>query len=128
MDFREDGKISQRVGFILSNLDLSFIHSSDIFCVSSLGSKSRAIARIYGFPRVFQLALNRKPIYVIEVISERFDKLSQENKDRVLIHELMHIPKTFSGALVPHKCFGKRRICDKTVEVLYQKFRKNCYE
>lgn len=105
---------------------MPYIKKEKLFCVKSWDSSSRAIARIYAFPRVFQIALDLKdPVYVIEVISERFDKLSKENQDRVLIHELMHIPKTFSGSLVPHKCFGRKHICDKTVEVLYQKFVMN---
>lgn len=86
-----------------------------------LGSTSRAIARIWSLPRPWQLALKISPQYVIEVISERFDKMNQEDQDRTLIHELMHIPKTFSGALVAHR--GKKhRIDRKNVEVIYQKY------
>ena len=115
-----------RLGEIMASL-VSFPHLQPeaIFCVSSKGAKTRAIARIYSFPKVWQVALKIKPKYVIEVISEKFDKLSQEQKDRVLIHELMHIPKTFSGALVPHKCFGRKLICAKTVDAKYEEFKRN---
>lgn len=69
------------------------------------------------------MALDISPQYIIEVITQRFDKLPEEEKERTLIHELMHIPKTFSGALVSHR--GKaRRIDRKTVEVLYQQYQK----
>jgi predicted metallopeptidase len=39
----------------------------------------------------------------------------------------MHIPKTFSGALVPHKCFGKR-IDKKSVENIYKKYKEKMEE
>lgn len=67
------------------------------------------------------MVLKVKPHYIIEVISQRFDKLSTEDQDRTLIHELMHIPKTFSGALVAHR--GRHhRIDSRTVEKLYADF------
>lgn len=126
MHFEEAPDILSRINYILPKLELKYIKPDRLFCIRSRGSSSRAIARIYAFPKVFQLALKLSdPVYVIEAISERYEKLTPENKDRVLIHELMHIPKTFSGSLVPHKCFGRKHICDRTVEVLYQKFLKH---
>lgn len=69
------------------------------------------------------MALNVAPHYVIEVATERFDRLTDSDQERTLIHELMHIPKTFSGALVSHR--GRyHRINQHTVECLYQKFVK----
>lgn len=85
------------------------------------GSTSRAIARIWSLPRPWQMALKIPPQYIIEVIAQRFDRLSPNDQDRTLIHELMHIPKTFSGALVSHR--GRyHRINHKTVEKLYDHF------
>lgn len=126
--FIEDDSVLQRLRFIVSKVDMPYVKPEALFCARSWGSKSNAIARIYSFPQVWQLALKVPPKYVIEVISEKFDKLRAEDQDRVLIHELMHIPKTFSGSLVPHNCFGKKRICGKTVEVLYQNYLKRKYE
>ena len=54
------------------------------------------------FPRFGRMPLRVEPGYIIEVISGYFDKLSQSDQDKVLLHEIRHIPKNFSGALVPH--------------------------
>ncbi|MBM4402641.1 MAG: metallopeptidase [Candidatus Cloacimonetes bacterium] len=115
-------KLTTKVRQIIQRTPFDHIHPNRVTCVESKGSKSRAYARIYAFPRVWQEALGLKPHYVIEVLSEKFNKLSQTQKDRVLIHELLHIPKTFSGALTPHKCFGKR-IDAKTVEKFYRQYK-----
>ncbi len=87
---------------LVKKLDFGHIDSSRLFFIRSSGSKARAYARIWGLSRVFQVAAGFAPTYVIEVISERFDKLGEHEKIKVLIHELMHIPKTFSGALKSH--------------------------
>lgn len=85
------------------------------------GSTSRATARIWSFPKPWQLALKLGPRYIIEVLTNRFDKLTETEKDKVLIHELMHIPKTASGALLAHR-HHSRNINSKTVELIYKKF------
>ena len=41
----------------------------------------------------------------------------------VLIHELLHIPKNFSGSLVPHRTRYRR--LEKEAERLYQIYAKN---
>ncbi|MBI2103734.1 hypothetical protein HYT59_01875, partial [Candidatus Woesebacteria bacterium] len=87
---------------LVQNLNLSWIETSRIYSFRSYHSSTRAYARIWGLSRIFQLALEVKPAYVIEVISEKFDRLDQKEQDKVLIHELVHIPKTFSGSLAPH--------------------------
>ncbi|MCD6301116.1 MAG: metallopeptidase, partial [Staphylothermus sp.] len=81
-----------------------------------------AYARIHGLPRIWIKALKIKPGYVIEVISENYDKLSIEEKIMILIHELLHIPRTFSGGLRPHGKYVNRRIVRK----LFSKFMERC--
>ena len=103
---------------------LSFFHvvPQFVFCIRSKGSASRrTIARIHGLGKVWQETLNLPSAYVIEVISERFDKFTQEDKEKTLIHELLHIPATFAGGFRPHKGY----IDDDTVEQLHKTYREH---
>jgi predicted metallopeptidase len=113
--------IQERVNKIIQTLNLDYINSLRIICMRSKGSKANAYARIWNLPQIWQKALDIKTYYIIEVLSENFDSLSNEQKDKVLIHELIHIPKTFSGALRPHAYFDYR-IDEKTVNEFYQKY------
>ena len=94
--------VKKNITTILKHLDFPNIKPQNIHCYRTQGSKSRAYARIWAMPKIFQRALNLEPHYVIEVISKYFDNLSDDEKSKVLIHELLHIPNNFSGALVPH--------------------------
>lgn len=105
-------------------LEFNHIDPPRILSYRSYGSQARARARIWSLPHIWQLALDVKPHYVIEVISEKFDHLSANERKRILIHELMHIPKTFSGALVPHR--GRyHAINPRAVELLFRRFLQN---
>lgn len=107
---------------LLPHLPFPYVDPTRIVCMRSVGATSRARARIWSFPKIWQLALNTPAHYVIEVLSQHFDHLSEDDKTRVIIHELMHIPKNFSGALVPHRGMYKR-IDHKTVEVLFAAYK-----
>ncbi len=79
------------------------IRLDSVVCLRSYGSSSRGtIARCHSLGKAMQLALERKGFYVIEVINKRFDKLLYEEKIKTLIHELMHIPKSFGGGFIHH--------------------------
>lgn len=105
-------------------LEMDYINLERIKTFRSTGSKAYARARIWAFPRIWQQALELPPHYVIEVISEKFDYLGDDDKKRVLIHELMHIPKNFSGALVSHR--GRyHAINHRTVERRFEEYLKN---
>jgi predicted metallopeptidase len=71
--------------------------------------------------KIWQGVLNLPPSYTIEVISEIYDKMSSEDKERTLIHELMHIPGGFSGGFRPHKGYVER----KNVEQVYRKLQSD---
>src|SRR4051812_37452213 len=103
MDWREATDAKKDLTHVLKNVDLPHINLDRIFCYRTTGSKARAYARTWAFPKIFQSALQVEPAYVIEVLSKHYDKLPDEEKKKVLIHELLHIPKNFSGALLPHK-------------------------
>jgi len=122
VDFALD--IQGRVERMVEVIGLDHVDQFRIICMRSTGSTANAYARIWNLPKIWQKALNVKTYYVIEVISKHFDPLDEEEQDRVLIHELMHIPKTFSGALLPHECFGKK-INRASVEKVYAAFKEN---
>jgi predicted metallopeptidase len=101
---------------IIEHLNLYHVVPQFVFCYRSKGSTSgRTIARIHGMGKIWQEALNLPPSYVIEVISERYDRLSGADKERTIIHELLHIPHGFAGGFRPHKGYIDR----STVEELY---------
>ena len=113
--------VKRRVDEIVNSLNFFYIDSPFVHCFRSTGSRSkRIIARIHGLGKIWRAALHIVPIYIIEVISERYDKLPAEEKDKVLIHELLHIPKGFSGGFRVHKGY----VDQKKVENLYKKLKK----
>jgi len=99
-----------------------YVDPKRVVCMRSTQATSRARARIWSFPHIWQLALKQPAHYIIEVLSQHFDHLSQDDKTRVIIHELMHIPKNFSGSLVPHRGIHKR-IDTRTVEQLFKQYK-----
>lgn len=104
MRFEPAPDITEKLNYMMSILNYDHIDGKRIVCMRSYGSKSRAIARIWGLSKAWQKALDIKPHYIIEVIHPRFDKLGKEDQEKTLLHELLHIPKKFSGGLVPHLC------------------------
>ena len=106
---------------VIGRLEFFHVVPQSVYCYRSKGSKSRRIiARIHGFGKIWQRALGFPPAYVIEVLSERYDKLSQEDKEKTVIHELMHIPRGFKGGFRPHKGYVSR----EQVEKMYKEYKK----
>jgi predicted metallopeptidase len=118
--------IRVRVQDIVSRLDLSHVDTDRVVCMRSRGSSSRYIlARCHVLPRVFQKAMGVRTHYIIEVISEKFDRMSPEDQTKVLIHEVLHIPKSFGGGFKHHD-FVNKRVVDKFYEK-YKSVKQNNY-
>lgn len=94
--------IGKRALKLITDLDMDWILFDRLFFFRSTDSKARAYARTWGLPSLWQRALNVEPGYIVEVLAEHFDKLNAKDQDKVILHELTHIPHNFSGALVPH--------------------------
>ena len=116
--------IKKRINSLANKLHLDWLNTKNIYCVRSSYANTRAIARIWGLSRIWQIALKEKPKYIIEVIAEKFDRLGEDEKNKVLLHEIAHIPMNFSGSLVPHIRRGKRKFSSK-VDILVAQYLRN---
>jgi len=110
-----------RLQRIVGVLGFTHVDPARVFCVRGYGSTSEAWARIWGLPSLWQQVLGTRPAYVVEIIEPEFSRLPQDDQDRVLIHELLHIPRTFSGAIRPHRT-PTFRITRSTVEQYYRRY------
>jgi predicted metallopeptidase len=103
--------IMKRLFDISKTLDMEHIKLSGVYAIRSRGSGSRrTLARCHGLSKIWQLALGIEAVYLIEIISERFDRMSREEQDKVLIHELMHIPLSFGGGFKHHDFVHERNV------------------
>ena len=122
-DIEKAGDVQELANDLVNVLGQPHLVAGRILCVRSKGSKANAYARIWSMPKVWKVALDIKAFYIIEVLSENYDHLDYEEKVKVILHELMHIPKTFSGALLPHKHRGGR-INNQTVDKIYNLYKQ----
>jgi predicted metallopeptidase len=113
-----DSQIESRVQKLIQILELEWLSYGRIFYYRSHNSKARAYARTWGLPKLWQRTLKVEPAYIVEVISEHFDKLDTRKQDEVLLHELSHIPRNFSGALTPHTRSGHNNVKDKLKQMI----------
>ncbi len=121
LTWQEAKDIKKDIKDIALRLKMLNIDISRIFCFRTQGSKSRSYARIWSMPKIFQRALKIEPAYVIEVLAKHYDKLNDSEKKKVLIHELLHIPQNFSGALLPHRSRGRH--LGKMVNKLFELYK-----
>src|SRR3990167_5452555 len=88
-------------------------------CFRSYGTNSKGtIARCHTIGKLMQKAVGVKAYYALEFLSERFEKLDEEDKLKTIIHELMHVPKTFGGGF-KHNDF----VCDKNINFFYKQYK-----
>lgn len=112
--------VKKRLEEIVQLLLFDHVCMKSLYCLRSRGSRSRkTIARIHGLNRIWQKAMGIEPKYIIEVISERFDRLDEVDQDKTLIHELLHIPKGFKGGFRSHKKY----VTKGTVETWYMRLK-----
>ncbi len=120
--YYEAPEIKKQVDQLAAECEFFHVVPQFVYCVRSKGSKgTRTIARIHGLGKLWQGVLNMPPAYTIEVISEIFDKMSPDEKEKTLIHELMHIPGGFGGGFRPHKGYVERKMVDAVYEKLKKK-------
>jgi predicted metallopeptidase len=102
-------------------LGFGHVRPDRIVCVRAYGARANAWARIWGLPPIFQQALGLAPAYVVEFLAPAFDRLPPDQQDRVILHELLHIPRTFSGGVRPER--SRSLVIDRrTVERYYRRF------
>ena len=95
----------------ISRMLFPYIDITRFICYKSYGTSTRnTIARCHGISKIMQKATGIKAIYCLEFLSERFDKLSEEEKTKTIIHELMHIPKNFGGGFKHHDFVTNKNI------------------
>ena len=108
----------QKLAIEISVVLFPHINTERIKCFRSFGTSSRrTIARCHALGKLMQLALEVEAFYPLEFLSERFDKLSFEEQVKVIIHELMHIPKTFGGGFRHHD-----HVTEKNVNLMYKTY------
>lgn len=111
--------IQQIAEEIVKKLSWNHVLLEHVAFLRSTGSKARyTVARCHALGKAMQIGMGRKRgFYLIEVISEKFDKFSIEEQLKVIIHELMHIPKSFGGGFIHHD-----KVHDKSVGAVYKKY------
>ncbi len=116
-EFAED---LQRLAEEISGMLFPHIDLPNVKCYRSRGTSSRGtIARCHALNKIMQKAIGIKAVYVLEFLSERFDRLDNEEKIKIVIHELMHIPKTFGGGFKHHDF-----VTDRTVNKVYMEYKR----
>jgi len=117
MKYEDAPDLQERMAEIIVLLEMSHIDLNRVKCLRGFGSKSkRTIARCHTLGKLMQRAMGVQAWYAIEFL-ERFDKMSKVEQDKVIIHELMHIPKAFGGGFRHHDF-----VCEANVDVFHQKF------
>lgn len=116
--YRHALDVQNKIKDLSNKLDMKHIDNR-VVCIRSNGSASRrTIARCHSLPRIMKFALGTETHYVIEVIAEQYDKLIEEEQIKTLIHELMHIPKSFGGGFRFHGYVN-----DSNINAMYKKYK-----
>jgi predicted metallopeptidase len=115
-----DKELNDRAIFIARKLFLH-VKVGQLKCFRSVGSSSKyTIARCHTIGKLMQMTIGVPAHYGIEFLSENFDKLSKVEQDKVIIHELMHIPKSFGGGFRHHDF-----VCEENIDKLHKELIDN---
>jgi len=80
-------------------------------CFRSYGSSTKhTIARCHALGKIMQEAMGVDAFYTLEFLGEKFNKMKKEEKIKVVIHELMHIPESFGGGFKNHNIVTDKNI------------------
>lgn len=108
----------QEIAEDISKTLFPYIKIENVKCLRSYGTSSkRTIARCHALGKLMQKAMGLKAFYALEFLHERFSKLSYEDQIKTIIHELMHIPKTFGGGFKHHDV-----VTEKNVNLMYKTY------
>jgi len=114
-EFAPDLQIKMRD---ISKILFPHVDIDRVKCFRSSGTSTRnTIARCHALGKLMQKAIGIKAIYALEFLTEQFEKLNEEEKIKVIIHELMHIPKTFGGGFKHHDV-----VTTKNVNLYYKTY------
>ena len=81
VDWVEAPDIARRSLKLISDLGMDWILYERLYFYRSTDSKAKAYARTWGLPALWQRSLGVEPAYIVEVLSEHFDNLSQRHGD-----------------------------------------------
>ena len=119
MRYEDAPDLMVRIREIVNRLNMIHIDLGRVACVRSYGSSARrTLARCHTVGKLMQKAMSVPAFYAIEFL-EIFDRLSKEEQDKTIIHELMHIPKAFGGGFRHHDF-----VCERNVDRLYKEYKK----
>jgi len=96
-----------------------YINMARVRCYRSHGSKAKGtIARCHSLGKLMQMALGVQAFYPLEFLSENFDNLDNDEKIKIIIHEMMHIPKSFGGGFRHHDY-----VCDRNIAKCFKLYK-----
>lgn len=117
MKYEPAPDLQARMEEIIRILEMNHIRADRVKCLRSYGSSTkRTIARCHALGKMMQHAMQTKAFYAIEFL-ELFDRQSKAEQDKTIIHELMHIPKTFGGGFRHHDF-----VCERNVDIMHERF------
>jgi predicted metallopeptidase len=120
MRYEKAPDVDRHIAGLVAELGLAHVDLSRLACIRSYGSKSRyTLARCHALPKILQAAMGLRAHYVIELVTENYNRLPSDEQIKTLIHELLHIPAGFGGGFKHHHVVNRR-----AVEQLYRRWLK----